>query len=460
MAYPWVLVELLLGGVWVDVTADVYVRGRITITRGRKDRGSRPSPSRCRFHLKNSPEVRARYSPVNPTGEYYGLLLPNTVCRVSVNPNGTQLYRFCGVIPDFVLDRHATDNDRWVAVDAFGLVYALQGGNPPAYDAMRRFMDRQTPRAYWPLTDGEEAGHALEVAVGGQPVRAVGESGSFYQGQPNWSGGKLAPWLEPVVDLPNGKVGMLTAPISIAADEGGWSFDHVRSGPGNQDFWDYRDIGAGNNDDQRVTWMTGVDPAFNSFSISVMVERETGGLLPTLIADVTAPQLFTNDDPHHIRLSVASAAGGTNTLVQLYIDGVAQLGATTWLNIGYRPLNSVTFGWDQSDAPSGSNFTTGHWAYWGANPPDALDCYKALAGHTGEHAGRRIERLCGEDGIPLRVVGDLDGTPLMGPQRTDDLMSLLEAAIAVDGGTLTDATDQLALEYRTNRSKYSQGVSA
>ncbi|NUS86377.1 MAG: hypothetical protein HOY75_27550 [Streptomyces sp.] len=459
MAYPEAKVELLLGGAYVDITTDVYVRGRITITRGRKDRGGRPSPSRCRFHLKNSPEVKARYSPVNPLSEYYGLLLPNTVCRISVNPNGTRWYRFCGVIPDFVLDRNPTDKDRWVAVDAFGLVYALQGGNPPSYDSMRRFMARQSPRAYWPLTDGEEAGHALEVAAGGQPVRAVGESGSFYQGQPNWGSGRLAPWLEPVVGLPNGKVGLLTAPVPMAADGGGWAFDHVRSGPGNQDYWDYRDIGAGSNDDQRVTWMTGVDPAFNSFSVSVMVERETGGLAPTLVADVTAPQLFTNTDPHHIRLSVASAAGGTNTLVQLHIDGVPQLGATTFLNVGYRPLNSVTHGWDQSDAPSGSNFTTGHWAYWGTNPPDALDCYKALLGHAGERAGRRIERLCGESGIPLRVIGDLDGTPLMGPQRADALMDLLEAAIAVDGGTLTDATDELALEYRTNRSKYSQGVS-
>lgn len=457
MAYPDALVELLLGGVWVDVTNDVYVRGRITITRGRKDRAGRASPSRCRFYLKNSPAVRARYSPVNPTGEYYGLLLPNTVCRVSVNPNGTRWYRFCGVIPDFVLDRNATDLDRWVAVDAFGLVYALQGGNPPAYDAMRRFMDRQSPRAYWPLTDGEEAGHALEVATGGQPVRAVGESGSFYQGQPNWGSGKLAPWLEPVVGFPSGRTGMLTAPIAIAADEGGWSFDHVRSGVGEQDYWDYRDIGAGNNDDQRVTLLTGVDPAFNSFSVSVRVERETGSIADTLIADVTAPQLF-NDEPHHIRLSTATAGGGASTLIQLHIDGVPQLGATTWLNVGYRPLNSVTHGWDQAGGTT--SLTTGHWAYWGANPPDAMDCYKALLGHTGDRAGRRIERLCSEEGIPLRVVGDLDGTPLMGPQRADDLMSLLEAAIAVDGGTLTDATDELALEYRTNRSKYSQGVSA
>jgi hypothetical protein len=458
VAYPEAKVELLLGGTYVDVTNDVYVRGRITITRGRKDRASKPSPSRCRFYLKNSPEVRARYSPVNPLSEFYGLLVPNTVCRISVNPNGTRWYRFCGVIPDFVLDRNATDLDRWVAVDAFGLIYALQGATPPAYDAMRRFMAFQSPRAYWPLTDGEEAGHALEVAAGGQPVRAVGESGSFYQGQPNWGSGRLGPWLEPVVDLPNGKTGMLTAPVSMATDGGGWSFDHVRSGPGNQDFWDYRDIGAGNNDDQRVTWGTAVDPAFNSFSITVAVDRETGSIAPTLVADVTAPQLF-NDDPHHVRLSVASASGGTATSVQLYIDGVPQLATTTWLNVGYRPLNSVTFGWDQAGAPSGSNFTTGHWAYWGTNPPDALDAYRALLGHTGERAGRRIERLCGEEGIPLRVVGGLDGTPLMGPQRADDLMSLLEAAIAVDGGTLTDATDELALEYRTNRSKYTQGVS-
>ncbi|MEW1719772.1 hypothetical protein [Streptomyces sp. NPDC093109] len=75
-------VDLQLRGVWTDVTADVYTRDPITITRGRADEGQRTDPSRCELTLNNRD---GRYSARNPMSPYYGMLGRNTPVRVSVS---------------------------------------------------------------------------------------------------------------------------------------------------------------------------------------------------------------------------------------------------------------------------------------------------------------------------------------------------------------------------------------
>lgn len=451
MAYPEALVEFLLGGVYVDVTNDVYVRGRIQITRGRKDRGSRPSPSRCRFYLKNTPEVRARYSPVNPTGDFYGLLLPNTVCRISVNPNGTRWYRFCGVIPNFVLDRNATDLDRWVAVDAFGSLYALQGNDPPEYDSLRRHVNTYQPLACWPLTDGADARQGSEIIAGGEPMRAVGKSGSFFQGQPNWSRGSLAPWLSSVVELPSNTQGQLTVTVQ-PSDVTSWAIDFYRSGlGGDDDTFTVYDTGPGTDADPQNAYFVIADRSANQLRLETAFYGETGtgtGILWTQ----DAPGIF-DESPHMIRVVIEQS--GAEIAWGLVIDGETVAFATD-PTIFHTP-SRLRYEWGVS-AATADPASLGYVTYWGGTVPDAADTWKAASGHEGERAGRRIERVCLEEGITLRVIGSLDDTPLMGPQEEAALMSLLEAAVEVDGGVLNEAMDELALEYRTNSSKYNQGV--
>jgi hypothetical protein len=85
MAFPQtpldVDVELQLGGVWTDITSDVYLRNPITISRGRADEAARPDPAKCALTLNNR---AGKYSPRNPTGAYYGQIGRNTPLRVSV----------------------------------------------------------------------------------------------------------------------------------------------------------------------------------------------------------------------------------------------------------------------------------------------------------------------------------------------------------------------------------------
>lgn len=88
MAFPStpldVRVDLQIGGVWIDVTADTLARdgaSSITIVRGRSDEATRADPSKCDLKFKNQ---SGKYSPRNPTSPYYGLIGRNTPLRVGI----------------------------------------------------------------------------------------------------------------------------------------------------------------------------------------------------------------------------------------------------------------------------------------------------------------------------------------------------------------------------------------
>ena len=91
MAFPQtpldIKADLKVGGVWQDVTADVYTRDLMSIARGRPDEGSRTDPGKCKLTFNNgaskaSPGVLGRYSPGNPLSDLYGLIGRNTQVRV------------------------------------------------------------------------------------------------------------------------------------------------------------------------------------------------------------------------------------------------------------------------------------------------------------------------------------------------------------------------------------------
>ncbi|WP_406462949.1 hypothetical protein OHB07_16130 [Streptomyces sp. NBC_00111] len=96
MAFPQtpldVRTELQIGGVWTDITADVYTREPITITRGTADEATSADPSGCSLTLNNR---AGKYSPRNPMSPYYGAIGRNTPVRVSV-PGSESYLRLAG----------------------------------------------------------------------------------------------------------------------------------------------------------------------------------------------------------------------------------------------------------------------------------------------------------------------------------------------------------------------------
>ncbi|MFD4786602.1 hypothetical protein ACFWN1_05870 [Streptomyces sp. NPDC058459] len=74
-------IDLQIGGVWTDITPDVYTANAISIERGRPDEAPRTDPGSCKLEINNR---SGRYSPRNPRSPLYGLIGRNTPLRVSV----------------------------------------------------------------------------------------------------------------------------------------------------------------------------------------------------------------------------------------------------------------------------------------------------------------------------------------------------------------------------------------
>jgi hypothetical protein len=79
-----------------------------------------------------------------------------------------------------------------------------------------------------------------------------------------------------------------------------------------------------------------------------------------------------------------------------------------------------------------------------------------LAAWAGEAAGKRYQRLCGENGYDCRILGAPAVTAPMGPQSAAELDTLLTEAQAVDGGLQFEPRDSFSLGYRTLASMLNQ----
>lgn len=446
--------EIFVNGAWVDISLHVLDRAALNISWGRRDYASRVT------HTKSSPQINNKgglYSTRNPYSDYYGQLTQNTLIRQSVQlPDGTWEFLQHGEIPSWPKRWDLSGNDSWMPVQTAGILRRLGQGTKPLKDSLRRHIETSGPLSYWPLTDGQEAREGSELVQGSQPMRAIGETGAFYQGQPNWGKGTLAGWLDPVVQLPDETIGRLTAAVPTRTLSG-WSVDYVFAGGGTGftitfEVWDN---GPRTDTANQVEWILDLDGGDDDIDLFVAAYGETTSG-SSLAASATA--LGINDGAvHHVRLTNADDGGG-GTDWWLYVDGEEKASGSR--ATPFRPVQRLNCQWgtvDLSGVPTVA-IGLGHITYWGADAPAAIDTWRAVQGHVRERAGRRIERLCAERGVPLQVIGDLDQTPQMGPQKPGKFLDLLETAAAVDGGTVHEARDTFALGYRTNRSRYNQGL--
>ena len=84
----------------------------------------------------------------------------------------------------------------------------------------------------------------------------------------------------------------------------------------------------------------------------------------------------------------------------------------------------------------------------------------ALNAHLAEPAGTRFARLCAENGVACRTRGNLADTILMGIQKTDTLVNLLQACADADQGVWTELRQVLGWGYTTRKALYNQAATA
>ncbi len=425
-----VLVELNLNGVWTDITNKVLVRDGIHITRGVPDEGSQTDPSRAEMSINNAGGL---FSPRNPAGTYYGKIGRNTPLRITVEGS----VRFVGEVSSWPPRWDVTGNDVWVPITAQGVLRRLGQGASPLRSAIYRGMTNSsvtnTPIAYWPAEDAKGS-TSLASAVGGQPMKVVGnptlaEYTEFTSTEPipllsgsEWSG--VVPTYTPTGAI---QVRFLLA-VPSGGSVNGQTILRLRT-TGTAHLW-------------HLNYGTGGTLQLQAFT-------DGGGVLDTgaVAFDVNGKKLRVS-----VELQQSGANIGWNVLTM-------EPGATGVTYSG--TLNSQTLGAASRViiSPDGgiNDVAVGHVSVQGTIT-SLYDLSEELAAYDGETAGRRIERLCTEEGIPFTSEGDLDATAAMGPQKPDTLLSLMDAAAEADMGLLYEPRDALGLAYRTRGSVQNQAA--
>lgn len=341
-------------------------------------------------------------------------------------------------------------SDVWVPLQGSGILRRLGQGAKPLHSTLRRTMTGGLmrslrvsvsqplgPIAYWPLEDAEESTTGASAVMGGHPFRPNRADRPIGFGERD--------------DVPAGSD---TLP-SIAFPSGGGSgaVDDTTSGQ----TWVVSflvkidgatevlvvDIGLSSGPFEDLTY---------TFSGSVNLAGD-GSSVGTVAYD------FHTGDWQWVELSAFESAGTVTYRLAVYAEDGSQLLAPTTFGTASGTvagnLTSVSATGQQNDPTS-----IGHVAVWPflTSTPREL-ARDSVDGHTGEPAGRRAERLCGEEMVPFHPVGDLDTTTPMGPQRiAATFLDLLRECQSADLGLLYEPRETLGLAYRTRRSLYNQAA--
>lgn len=345
---------------------------------------------------------------------------------------------FTGEVPAWPPEVDSTGADEWVPITAAGLTRRLTQGDSSVPSAYRRGVEAVTGVvAYWPCEDGEAATQFGSGLTGGKRMIWTGapdlaSSNAFacsaplpVVGSSRWSGTVVAYTATGEIQYKC----LCFVPAAGTANNGVLaSFTTT----GTAARWDliYTTGGA-----LTLSWFEADGTAI---STSGPVAFDVNGRLLQVVVELT--QDGADVDYRFATLEVDATAGSqsSGTATGVTCGRVTKIqpnrtgAALTDVVIGHITVQ---------DAISGS-FDTG----------DQLDA------HNGEPAGRRIERLCQENGVYIVGTGDLDDTVAMGPQGRATLMTLLREASATDHGILHEPRDVLGLAYRTRASLEAQAA--
>lgn len=460
-----VQVELLINGVWTDITAYVMVRdnsGNIAITRGMRDEGSQTDHATLRLLLDNRD---GRFSPRNPVGTYFGLIGRNQPIRVSV-PNGIggKAYRFWGEVSAWPQMWDPTGTDVWVELEASGILRRLSQG--PASENSLTYRAINVPalsglRAYWPCEDASGATQIASALVNGSSMRFIDESpelaasalfgGSFPL--PVFTSAAMRGGVAKYSFTPSAtqvRFLLYVPPEGAAAD-----LDRV--------------VRVSQQEDISVTTITQYELFYNAPGGAYDGVAPAGSLsLESKGADGTTFGAII----HHgmdvrgklLRFSLELQESGANVSCTLrslnLVTGEETSVSQAMVGVQLTCCTAVS--------PFISTFTP-------PNVDTAVGLPGGVIGHitvqdtitdiedlgisldpAGEAAGRRVQRLCAEEGTAFDGVGDLDATVAMGGQEKVNPLALMQECEAADGGMLHENLAVLGLVYRTRESLENQ----
>lgn len=443
-----VLVEILIGGTWVDITSYVLQRDgseNISIARGQRDEGGQPEQATCSFQLNNRD---GRFSPRNPTSPYYGLLGRNQQIRVSVALGDYKNYRFWGEISAWPQHWDITGSDVWIEVEAAGIIRRLSQGAIAQYSVLRTAVtDPQLGGlvAYWPCEDASGATSIASALVNGSVMTFSGSPAlAEYTGfgasdaLPVLTSAALSGGVTRYDDPTATQVRFLIFIPQAGLDDGRvlCSFDQSSLTVG---FWELYYTTTGN-----TLVLRQHDPDGALLGVVLTHTLDVRGRHMRISVELEESGASVNRAVRITDLSTLSTESATDTAA------ATSLARVTHVQMG-PPSRSVV---SPNENTGLSGCAVGHITVQNTIT-STLDLGSRL-NPIGEAAGRRIERMCAEEAVAFDGVGDLDATVAMGGQDRMSPLDVMQECELADGGMLFENLSVFGLGYRTRVSMFNQ----
>lgn len=455
-----VAVELRVGGEWVDLADAGYVlvrddSGKIDIRYGiQGGEGSQTERATATLQLKNTD---GRFSPRNPSGPYFGLIGRNTPIRISVPDGlGGKSYRVWGEVADWAVDWETSGNDVWATIAVNGPLMRLAQGPAPERSIIYRAVtepDLTGLVAYWPCEDPTGSTSIASALTNGSAMTWTGTPTlAAYDG---FGASDPLPTLTGA-SLDGGVAKYDTSSVTQ------YQMRHLLAVPA-----------AGFTNLDVISRIAVNQGAYNLAYLDVHYNDPPGGLgsfggrgTLTLLfkdgdeADIGSSISLTLDvRGRRLRVSVEASNSGSALAVTLRVldvdTGITDSGSFSLPSHQVTRVTGVSMAPDTLAGDAGViAAAVGHITVQ-TTVTDIEDIGRAIQ-PAGEAAGRRIQRVCAEDGVVLDWIGDLDDTVAMGPQPRSNLLALVQEACLADGGLLFENRAVMGLGYRTRASLYNQ----
>jgi hypothetical protein len=455
------LVELLIGSTWVDVSRDVLVADgrKVRISRGRIDEVTQTPPAQCTFALKNP---RGDYSSHNPLSVNYPYIRLNCQVRVSMSlaSGGGYVVLFWGFAEGFPPTWDVTGKFSIVTVSASGVMRRLQpggtGGASPLRSAIYRAIRAASPQPmlFWEMATGTDVSQTpcTIPATGGPPLH--GSIDIHGSPSPKWGSGDLGWWLPSGVDFVGGGAAAVGIPAMPSgwANTTGWTADviiNVGTDRGTGLLFEPVLYATGAGPAPTIDWDIELQPAgvgatdqMQLIYFEVAADFTSTAIILTTVTSVT----FWDGRPHHLRLSVVQS--GANINWSMSVDGVVVATGTKAGKTLQRPAKLELVPQALNTWPK---YAFGDLTLWSTATPPNVGA--AANGYAGEAPATRLVRLGGEEGIPVTTIGTDPLSVSMGPQSLDTFANLARECEAAGAGFLYDGLSA-GLTYQAVTARY------
>lgn len=445
-----VTAELLINGVWTDITSYVMVRdnsGNISITKGQPNESTLPDKSTCNFLLNNRD---GRFSPRNPSGIYYGQIGRNTQFRVSVPQGDSKNYRFWGEISEWPQKWDTTGTDVWVEAQASGPFRRFSQGRSPTHSVLyNAFTDGSlgTFQEYWPCEDPVNSPFIVSAL---ENHRHMNLSGS--------------PQLATFTEFG------ASDPLPIMTDSAFTGYTSEYSDPTATQVRFLLFIPEDGAPDHKIVCrIVQEDTALTTASWELFYSAADGTLsLDALAGDGSSLGAYLTHTldvrGKLLRVSVELSENGANLDRAIRTLGISDTEAVSVTDsqgsTALAPVLAVVMCPDSIAAVGAhagrglTNGVVGHVTL--QSSITSMTDLGIRLDPAGETAGRRIERVCSENGIPFGSIGDLDATEPVGPQGKLKPLDIANECAAADLGIVYENLMAFGLGYRTRESLYNQ----